>query len=127
MEETMTGNRIGKSVVAVGALTGLLALGATAASAGDTRLNNAKSAYNVGKSAFDVSTHVIGTAPKPNPVVMGYQLGQAGAGFAQGARQGYKYQPWTKPDVISSKEGARTLGYTAGVLGRRAVDRARGR
>lgn len=94
---------------------------------GSRRLKDARSFYNVGKASFDVSTHVIGTAPKPNPFTTGYQLGRAAGGFAQGVRQGATYQNWQKPDVISAAEGARTIGYTTGVLGRRAVDAVRDR
>lgn len=86
------------------------------------RLKDARSAYNVGKSTFDVTTHVIGTAPKPNPFLTVYQLGGAAAGFAKGVKQGATYQNWQRPEVISAGEGARTIGYTTGVLGRRAVD-----
>jgi hypothetical protein len=98
----------------------------TGASAADKKpglsANDAKTMANVGKAAFDVSTHVIGAAPKPNPILTGIGLGQAAAGIVKGAKEGYGYQDWKKPEMISAGEGGRTVGYTAGVLTHRAVD-----
>ena len=94
---------------------------------GSRGVKDARSFYNVGKASFDVSTHVIGTVPKPNPLITGYQLGRAAAGFTKGVKQGATYQNWQKPEVISAEEGARTIGYTTGVLGRRAADAVRDR
>lgn len=106
----------------VAAVFAVSSLAGTAFAGGNQKLNNAETAFNVGKAAFSATTHAIGTAPKSNPVTLGYGLGKAAVGLAHGVYQGAKYQDWQKPQVISAAEGARTIGYTAGVLGHRAYD-----